>query len=142
MKLSELRAVVAELRDEAVALSELDDITPEQDERLDAVIAEIEAREVEIAKVEAREAVLERAAVTAAKVGEQPELRADFHAPNFVRKDKATGDDFRSMSTKQLVDAVTRNVEDRDIDPDHARSLFKRHQSDRQWLAGLAFRST
>ena len=82
MKLPELRAAVVELRDEAVALSELDDITPEQDARLDAVVTEIEAREAEIAKLEARQAVIERAA----KAPKDDETTRGFSVPNVSRK--------------------------------------------------------
>ena len=142
-KLTELRAAVVELRDEAVALSELDDITPEQDERLDAVIADIEAREAEIVKLEARQAVIDRAAVTAARVGEQPELRGDFHAPNVIRKTDAESVlEDRSATKGQISDALLRSIAEREVDDTQVRSLLKRHGDDTQWSRNLLARST
>lgn len=61
-KLIEERDAVAALKTEIVELSELDDITPEQDERLDAAIAELPEREAHVAKLEERAAIIERAA--------------------------------------------------------------------------------
>lgn len=142
-KLPALTAAVVELRDEAVALSELDDITPEQDERLSAVVAEIEARQAEIAKVEAREAVIARAASVTAKVGDQPELRGDFTAPTVIRKtDAASVIEDRAATGGQIRDALLRSLDEREVDDTNVRSLLKRHKSDTRWARNLLERST
>lgn len=139
MKLEELRTLVAELRDEAVKLSELEDITPEQDARLDEIVVDIEAREAEIVKLEARQAVIERAAVAP----KQPETRADFQAPTVIRK--TTVEDVledRSASSGQIRDALLRSVADRDVDDTALRAHLKRHGNDTRWARNLLARST
>lgn len=138
-KLEELRAAVVELRDEAVALSELDDITPEQDERLDAVIADIEAREAEIAKLEARQAVIERAA----KAPKDDESTRGFNAPTVIRKTDAESVlEDRSATRGQISDALLRQVAERDVDDTALRAHLKRHGSDTRWARNLLARST
>jgi HK97 family phage major capsid protein len=93
-KLTELRASVQELRDEIVTLSEIEDITPEDDTRLTEAVAELPTREAELETLEARQAVIDRAAEVSAAVGDQPELRAGYSVPNInVRGSRAAGAD-------------------------------------------------
>ena len=140
-KLSELRTSVVELRDEAVTLSELEDITPEQDARLDEIVADIEAREAEIGKLEARQAVLDRAAL----VEDQPELRAGIStAPNFNRPAAGPADlaSDRSATPAQLADGLLRAIGERDVDDTQVRTLVKRHRSATDWTRSLLLRSS
>jgi HK97 family phage major capsid protein len=51
----------------------------------------------------------------------------------------------RSSNARQIADAVTRQLEDKDVLPEnmeHVRSVLKRHASDREWARGIALRST
>jgi len=138
-KLTELRAAVVELRDEAVALSELDDITPEQDERLDAIVTDIEAREAEIAKLEARQAVIERAA----KAPKGDESTRGFNAPTVIHKTDAQSVlENRDASRGEISDAILRSLADRDVDDTAMRGYLKRHGSDTRWARNLLARST
>ena len=130
-KLAELRAAVVELRDEAVALSELDDITPEQDARLDEVVTEIEARQAEIDKLEARQAVLDRAAEAPA----DDEGSRGFNAPQVIRKvdtdiDARTASpaEVRSVAMKHLEQSEGIVTDSRHLDA--AENLIKRGRTD------------
>lgn len=60
-KLNELRTSVDELRDEIVKLSEIEDITPEQDARLTEAATELPVREAALEAEEARAQIVERA---------------------------------------------------------------------------------
>lgn len=139
MKLDELRASVSALRDEIKRLSEIDDITPDDDARLTEACDELPTREAELAKAEARQKVIERAAIAP----DQPETRADFHAPNVVRKTEAEDVlEDRTASTMQIRDAILRSLDEREVDDTAVRRYFKRHGSDTRWARNLLARST
>jgi len=140
-----IRKAIAALDEERAALKAESDtiattITAEarstnetEDKRLDEILArnaEIKTeREAKLARLaELEDLAAERAAVPT--------------APNFIKKEAPTGDDFRTMNTGQLVDSATKAIEGRGIDPTHARTLLKRHGADRDWLLNLAVRST
>lgn len=61
--LTEARDAVAALKAEIAELGAADEITAEQDERLDAAIAELPEREALLVKLEERAAIIERAAL-------------------------------------------------------------------------------
>ena len=127
MKLEELRASVQELRDEVKRLSEIEDITPEDDARLTEACDELPVREAELEKAEARAKVIERAAIAP----EQPETRASFSAPQVARK--VTAQDVledRSATRTQISDAILRSLDERDVDDTAMRRHLKRHGSD------------
>lgn len=121
-KLSELRASVVELRDEAVTLSELEDITPEQDARLDEIVADLEAREGEIGKLEARQAVLDRAAL----VEDQPELRAGISTAPQFKKATETDIDVRTAGIPEVRDAARKLLDEAKWADDDSREAVER----------------
>lgn len=93
-KLDEARADVAALSAEIRELAEIDEITAEQDARLDAAVEELAAREADVAKLEARQAVIDRADVQIVDDG----VRAGVvrSAPNQINK--RTEDDVFDVS--------------------------------------------
>jgi len=138
-KLTELRASVQELRDEIVALSEIEDITPEDDARLTEAVAELPTREAEIAKLEARQAVIERAALAP----KDDDSTRGFSAPTVIRKtDAASVLEDRDASRGQISDAILRSLSERDVDDTAVRGYLKRHGSDTRWARNLLARST
>lgn len=108
-KLTELRASIQELRDEIVALSEIEDITPEQDARLTEAVAELPTREAELDTLEARQAVIDRAALAP----KHDEGARTFSAPHVNRKSESDLYDFdqRSTSTEDIVARAMTAVE-------------------------------
>jgi HK97 family phage major capsid protein len=139
--LDEVRSAVQELRDEIATLADLDDITTEQDARLDEAIAELPTREAELAKEEARAAVIER--VRDEKTVPQ---RADSISGSFnhLRK-RDTADavaEDRAASPQQIIDAVTRQAEQFGVDESHVRKVMSRHRGDQRWSRNLLARST
>ncbi len=131
-KLTEARDALAALQTEIVTLSELDEITTEQDERLDAAIAELPEREARVATLEERAALIERAKVQPDQEG----TRAGFvpgSAPHQNNKrDPFDLSDLRYGATESEVRgrAITaletiKNVDDNQRS--HVTELVERH---------------
>jgi HK97 family phage major capsid protein len=139
-----LRAQVDELEAERTALlEELDTLAPvEGDETRSAEAVEVRAAEI-VARGQAIKADVD---AKVARIGELDALATERaavpSAPAFIKSEKLEATDIRSLPAAKLVDQITRSVEDHDIDPDHARKLVKRHGADRDWLTGIAVRST
>lgn len=112
-KLEKFEAELAELRAEAVALADVEDITPEDDARLDELVANIAAREAELPKVAERQSILDRAAAVEARHGDQPGVNGGFVAPNVIRKSD-TVVDTRSATSVEVREAALRAIEDAD----------------------------
>lgn len=136
-----LRDQVEALETEREALvAELDTLTPDETRSAE----QIETRASEIA---ARgKAILTEVDEKKARIGELDAIaraRVEIpRGPEFIKTDKPTGDDFRTMNSSQLVDAATKSIETRGIDPTHARTLLRRHGGDRDWITNLAIRGT
>ena len=83
-KLTEARDAVAALTSEIRELAELEDITTEQDARLDEAVAELPAREALVVTLEARQAVIDRAALAP----EQDATKAGviLNVPNVIKR--------------------------------------------------------
>jgi len=143
-KLNAFVAELDELRAEAITLSELDDITPEQDARLGAVLDDIAAREAELPTIEARAAVLERAVAQRAANGDQAGADAGISAPHVVRKTAGPADvlEDRNASPQKVADAILRSFGEREVDDTQFRTLAKRHGRDSAWTRNLLARST
>lgn len=127
-------------------------------EELDALASD-EARSAEDIEARASEITARATEILAerdAKIARAAELdairveRASVPKPiNFIRptEQPASASDVRSMSVGQIADTLVRAAEEHDVDPTHMRSILKRHGRDqrvenRQWLEGLAVRST
>lgn len=84
IKLTEARDAVAALASEIRELAELEDITTEQDARLDEAVAELPAREALVVTLEARQAVIDRAALAP----EQDATKAGviLNVPNIIKR--------------------------------------------------------
>lgn len=84
IKLTEARDAVAALASEIRELAELEDITTEQDARLDEAVAELPAREALVVTLEARQAVIDRAALAP----EQDATKAGviLNVPNVIKR--------------------------------------------------------
>jgi HK97 family phage major capsid protein len=128
--------------EQATLLAELDtlaDETRSADAADDARAAEILARLPQISAEDdglaARETELVQAAERAARAAS---------APQIVRKPATAAEvaEDRHATPGQIVDAVTRSIEERGEDPSHARGILKRHQRDTAWARNLAVRST
>ena len=104
-RIEELRDAVAELRDEILTLSELDDIDEDGDARLDEKIAEYEARSAELAKLEERAARVE-----AAKASEIRRTPAG-EAPQIMRRVEPAAVDVRTATRGELRDAAMKVLE-------------------------------
>jgi len=83
-KLTEARDAVAALATEISELAELEEITTEQDARLDEAVAELPTREALVVTLEARQAVIDRAALAP----EQDSTRAGaiLNVPNVIKR--------------------------------------------------------
>jgi len=83
-KLTEARDAVAALATEIRELAELEDITAEQDARLDEAVAELPTREALVVTLEARQAIIDRAAIAP----EQDSTRAGaiLNVPNQINR--------------------------------------------------------
>ena len=137
-----LRSQVAELESERSALlDELDtiaadetrsaeDITTRADEiteRATAIGAEIKAKNERAAQLDTIEA----------------ERNATPRGPQFLKPVATPSiNEVRGLSAAQIVDGVTKAVEERGIDPTHARKILKRHSRDTDWARGLFVRSS
>ena len=101
--MDELRNKVAALRDEIEKLAAIDNITPEDDARLDAALEEFEARKAELEASEARAARIAaaKAVVTERAVG--------FDAPQVIKSAEQV--DVRTASRKEMRDAALRIAE-------------------------------
>lgn len=136
-KIEELRSRIAELTESIVRLSEIEDITPEDDALLTAELDARDAAEAELKPLEVRAArvAAAKAAVTERSAG----------VPNFIVRNAApTVDETRGMNAMQLVDAVTRSVEAHGTgDIEHVRGILKRHtKGDASWARNLLVRSS
>jgi HK97 family phage major capsid protein len=118
MNADELRSKVAELRDEIEQLSTTEDITAEQDARLEEALDELEARKAELDAVEERAARIERARATEVR------RTAGFDAPHVIRKVDTYDYDLRSLKDPtEKRDRVLRVLDD---------TSLTRHVSDAQ----------
>lgn len=115
MNTNELRSSVDALRSEIDELASIEDITPEQDARLDAAIDEHKARSAELDKAEAREAAV--AAVRESQVRGQVVATAGRpEAPNFIKPVETYDYDVRSLvGASEARDRVMRVLDDGDV---------------------------
>jgi HK97 family phage major capsid protein len=122
MKITELRDQVAALQAEIESLAAIEEITPDQDARLTAVLDEFDARKSELDAAEIRAARVEaaKAAITERGVG--------FDAPQIMKRTE-TKVDIRSASRGEVRDAAMKilETEGRDLAPrqaDHVDRLL------------------
>lgn len=109
-KLPELRNKVAELRDEIVRLSAIEDITPEDDAALSAHLDEFAARQAELDDLEARAARIDAVKATEVK---RDAGTVRFDAPNVITRPATYDYDLRSIRTDgEKRDAVMRVLDD------------------------------
>jgi hypothetical protein len=99
MNITELRSAVDVLRSEIDELSTLDEITPEQDVRLDVAIVELDERTAELAKAEARAAKIEEIRAQSAAGS----VIADKGAPNFNKPVDVYDYDLRTLRSNSEV---------------------------------------
>lgn len=105
MKITELRDQVAALKAEIESLASLEEITLEQDARLNSALDEFEARKGELDQAEARAARIDAArSVTT-------ERAAGFDAPQIMKRTE-TDIDVRTASAMQVRDAAFKLLED------------------------------
>ena len=105
MNLHELRAQVEEIRSTVVRLSEIDDITPDEDEELTAALETFEARKAELVELEARAARIE-----AAKA-QVTERHAGVDSPTILKRVEPSALDLRTASRGELRDAALKVLE-------------------------------
>lgn len=108
-KLNELRAKVEELRSEIARLSEIDNITPDDDARLSAALEEFETRKGELDEAEIRAARIE--AAKSATV----ERAVGFDPPQVIKKVGAYDVDLRSARGGELRDHARRILDDKKV---------------------------
>lgn len=113
--MDELRNKVAALRDEIEKLAAIEDITPEDDARLDATLAEFEARKADLEAAEAR------AARIAAAKSVVTERAAGFDAPQVIKP--AAEVNVRSASRSEIRDAALRISEKAGLSAGQERHL-------------------
>jgi HK97 family phage major capsid protein len=104
MNIHELRSKVAALKAEIESLAAIENITPEDDARLSAVLDEFDARKGELSEVEARQSRID--AAKSAVV----ERAAGFDAPQIMRATE-TKIDVRSASRGEIRDAALKILE-------------------------------
>jgi HK97 family phage major capsid protein len=124
MNLHELRAQVEEIRSTVVRLSEIDDITPEDDEELTAALETFEARKAELDELEARAARIEAAKAAAT------ERHAGIDSPTILKRVEPSVLDLRTATRGELRDAALKvlETEGRGLAPhqeDHVDSLLR-----------------
>ena len=105
MNLHELRAQVEEIRSTVVRLSEIDDITPEDDEELTAALEAYEARKGELDELEARAARIEAAKAQATQ------RHAGVDSPTILKRVEPSALDLRSATRGELRDAALKVLE-------------------------------
>jgi HK97 family phage major capsid protein len=105
MNLHELRAQVEEIRSTVVRLSEIDDITPEDDEELTAALETYEARKTELDELEARAARIEAAKAAAT------ERHAGIDSPTILKRVEPSVLDLRTATRGELRDAALKVLE-------------------------------
>ena len=105
MNLHELRAQVEEIRSTVVRLSEIDDITPEDDEELTAALETFEARKAELVELEARAARIEAAKAAAT------ERHAGIDSPTILKRVEPAALDIRTATRGELRDAALKVLE-------------------------------
>lgn len=105
MNLHELRAQVEEIRSTVVRLSEIDDITPEDDEELTAALESFEARKAELVELEARAARIEAAKAAAT------ERHAGIDSPTILKRVEPAALDLRTATRGELRDAALKVLE-------------------------------
>ena len=105
MNLHELRAQVEEIRSTVVRLSEIDDITPEDDEELTAALEAFEARKAELVELEARAARIEAAKAAAT------ERHAGIDSPTILKRVEPAALDLRTATRGELRDAALKVLE-------------------------------
>ena len=105
MNLHELRAQVEEIRSTVVRLSEIDDITPEDDEELTAALETFEARKAELVELEARAARIEAAKAAAT------ERHAGIDSPTILKRVEPAALDLRTATRGELRDAALKVLE-------------------------------
>jgi HK97 family phage major capsid protein len=134
-----LAAERAALGDETARLfeaptTEARDLTPEESDRHAAILARGSEIDAEIAAKTAKADQLdaEEAAVA----------RAQALAPQVIRRPEVNAFDARNLNAGQIADAITRSIEERDIDPTYARSILKRHKGEREWAQNLLARGS
>ena len=113
--MDELRNKVAALRDEIEKLAAIEDITPEDDARLDATLVEFEARKADLEAAEAR------AARIAAAKSVVTERAAGFDAPQVIKP--AAEVNVRSASRSEIRDAALRISEKAGLSAGQERHL-------------------
>jgi HK97 family phage major capsid protein len=134
-KLTEARDAVAALSEEIRELSEIDEISAEQDARLDEAVAELPAREALVVTLEARQEVIDRAAL--APVQDSTRAGVGVSAPNIIKR-KA---DLHDMSDMRY-GAPVGEVRDRARAVIDATSgLDARHQEQAEHVMGSADRN-
>ena len=104
MNLSELRSKVAEVRDEIVTLSAIEEITVEDDAILTESLATFETLSAELADVEARSARIEAAKATIVE-------RASGVDSVQIMKPTETSLDMRTATRSQIKDAALKVLE-------------------------------
>ena len=124
MNLHELRAQVEEIRSTVVRLSEIDDITPEDDEELTAALEAFEARKAELVELEARAARIEAAKAAAT------ERHAGIDSPTILKRVEPSVLDLRTATRGELRDAALKvlETEGRGLAPhqeDHVDALLR-----------------
>lgn len=122
-KIEALRTEAQELRDDIVRLSELDDITPEQDAELDAKIERYAAVSADLERAEARQSIVDSLAERKQQTGDGA---ADFQ----IQRKTATDVDARTAAPGEVRDAARKLLDEaRWADADRLeaveRAMFK-----------------
>ena len=104
MKITELRDQVAALKAEIESLAALEEITPEQDARLNSALDEFESRRGELDQAEARAARIDSARTSVT------ERAAGFDAPQVMKRTE-TNVDVRTAPASQVRDAAFKLLE-------------------------------
>lgn len=105
MNINDLRSSVEELKATVVRLSEIEDITPEDDALLSDSLAEFEARKAELVDLEARAARIEAAKATIV------ERTAGIDSPTILKRVEPEALDLRTATRGQLRDAALKVLE-------------------------------
>ena len=105
MNLHDIRAQVEELKTTVVRLSEIEDITPEDDALLSETLVEFEARKAELTELEARAARIEAAKATVIERAE------GVDSPTILKRVEPQALNLRSASRGELRDAALKVLE-------------------------------
>lgn len=121
--IDELRSAVAALRDEIAELSTLDDITPEQDARLDEALSELDTRTAELNKAEERAARV-AAVREAQEAGTVTESRG-VDSFQYMRRTE-TRVDAATAPISEVRDAARKIIDEARWTPDRKREAAER----------------